>query len=139
MLSFQGKFISRHVPPTKLRLGIFKGPKFTPWDHMSLDNWLPDYAARHLSSLTNVEFGITVPKHAQQEQRYSGQGRAFICLVRPQSDPMQHDRPSQRPGSSSTGEEHFEVNSDIFIEEGATHSFEVTCPRCGSVKQGAGH
>ena len=139
MLSFHGKFKSRSVPPTKLRLGTFKAPKFTPWDHMSLDSWLPDYAARHLSSLTNVDFGITVPKHAQQEQRHSGQGGAFVSLVRPQNDPFQHDRPSHRPGSSSILGEQSDESRDIFIEEGATPSFEVACPRCGNIKQGAGH
>ena len=30
-------------------------------------------------------------------------------------------------------------DKDIFMEEGATHSFEVLCPRCGVAKQGAGH
>ena len=37
-----------------------------------------------------------------------------------------------------TANGHF-ISSDIFIEEGATHSFEVLCPRCGVAKQGAGH
>ena len=69
MLSYQGTFKSRSVPPTKLRLGKFRAPKFTPWDHIKPDSWLPDYAARHLSSLTNADFGFTVPD-ATQEQRY---------------------------------------------------------------------
>ena len=78
MLSYQGTFKTRSVPPTKLRLGQFRAPKFTPWDHIKPDSWLPDYAARHLSSLTNADFVLTVPKHATQEQRYSGQGGPFL-------------------------------------------------------------
>ena len=66
-------------------------------------------------------------------------GAAFVRLVRPQNDPFQHDRPSHRPGSSSILGEQSEESRDIFIEEGATPSFEVACPRCGNIKQGAGH
>ena len=67
-------------------------------------------------------------------------GGAFITrLASPQNDPKQQSRPTQRPGSGPSGEDPHESSSDIFIEEGATHSFEVLCPRCGVAKQGAGH
>ena len=86
---YMGKLKTRNSVPTKLRSGKFKPPKFTPWDHLAGDRWLPDYAARHLSNLTGREFGTSIPSHANHEQRYSGQGGAFVRLVSdsPQNDP----------------------------------------------------
>ena len=61
MLSIHGTFKNRKSVPTKLRAGNFKAPKHTPWDHIALDNWLPDYAARHLSNMTDKEFVVKIP------------------------------------------------------------------------------
>ena len=102
---------------------------------MALYRWLPDYAARHLSNLTGKEFVTSIPSHANREQRYSGQGGAFVRLgsASPQNDPQHanRDSPLQSPSSNPLGE--------VYIAEVATEHFIVTCPRCGSDKQAAGH
>ena len=134
MLSIHGTFKNRKSVPTKLRLGNFNAPKHTPWDHVALDNWLPDYAARHLSNMTDKEFVVRTPMRASQERRYSGLEGGYVCLdsASPPNDPVASgDPPLQSPDGSHSG--------NVLVEGDATAHFLVSCPRCGNVKQAAGH
>ena len=137
MLSLNGHFQGQGSLPLKIRQGPFKYPKFTPWDHLHGDNWLADYAARHLSQLSGLGFQATVPRHARQAQSYLGQGTPFLINTSQQHNDSHSHASCSRSCLTDSGNNQQaatdsnmqDVANQMQLQEKATADFTVFCPR----------
>ena len=149
MLSLHGSFPSKGILPSKLRQAPFKSPRFTPRGHIVGDQWLADFAARHLSQMSGMDFRHAQPIHARQAQAYLRQGAPTLHLneqLRSQqpSDSLSCDNNAPRPNSQQTAADSMMHNvasavHDHIFHEAATLNFLITLHRCFTPKQGAGH